>query len=148
MYFSIRWRAEDPCCGLVRQQRRKRPQETRVCVYVCMCQRESPQEASHNNAVLVSSGPQLTKRTPAVTWHPGQSTVGPSVPSNTRTVYGLRFNLLDRKRNHAVVKPRNCSMVSCTGACTHPRQILAILRCPKLFMPLNKPAVVTSDVAL
>lgn len=80
-YFPLLWRAGDPCCGLVGQHPGKGPQETKACVVcvcvcmcmrACMCQSESQQEASHNNAVWVSSGPRLTKRTPAVTGPSGR----------------------------------------------------------------------------
>lgn len=120
IYIFPLWRAGDPCCGLVGQHQRKRPQERLgcVCVCVCMCQTDSPQEASHNNAVLVSSGPQLMKRTPPVTWHPGRSTVAHSYFPQTYVQYiGSKTDISDRQgdrnRKHAVVKNKG-AMVSWT----------------------------------
>lgn len=54
-----------------------------ACMCACMCQSESQREASHNNAVWASSGPQLTKRTPAVTGPSGWSTVTHSLTTYT-----------------------------------------------------------------
>lgn len=91
-------------------ERATRDHSVCVCVHARACVRvyigKSRQEASHNKAVWVSSGPQLTKRTPAVTGPSSRSTVTSYSPSTqihtercTDVPQGTHMTLLDTLRD-------------------------------------------------
>lgn len=114
-YFLFMWSARWPllCPGWTApMERATRDHSVCVCVHAraCACVRvyigKSRQEASHNKAVWVSSGPQLTKRTPAVTGPSSRSTVTSYSPSTqihtercTDVPQGTHMTLLDTLRD-------------------------------------------------